>query len=46
MMNLSAQPALERLEILAAFAELPDVRHASGKRHQMTPCAWHYLLWP
>ena len=43
-MSLPAQPAMERLEILDAFAELPDVRHASGKRHQMTLCLALFTL--
>jgi len=29
------EPAVERIEILEAFADLPDVRKASGKRHHM-----------
>lgn len=29
----------ERIEILEAFVDLPDVRQSSGKRHQMALCA-------
>lgn len=34
----------ERIEILEAFAELPDVRQASGKRHQMALCLALFTL--
>lgn len=34
----------ERIEILEAFAELPDVRKASGKRHQMALCLALFTL--
>ena len=34
--SFEAQP--ERIEILEAFADLPDVRQASGKRHHMALC--------
>ena len=37
-MSLPVRPATERLEMLDAFADLSDVRQASGKRHQMTLC--------
>lgn len=43
-MNLATQTSPERIEILAAFADLPDVRQASGKRHQMTLCLALFTL--
>lgn len=43
-MSLSSPPASERIEILDAFAELPDVRNASGKRHQMALCLALFTL--
>lgn len=43
-MSLPAFPATGRIEILEAFAELPDVRQASGKRHQMTLCLALFTL--
>jgi hypothetical protein len=44
MMSLPVQPATERLAILDAFADLPDVRQASGKRHQMALCLALFTL--
>jgi hypothetical protein len=43
-MSLPCQPSTDRIEILEVFAELPDVRHASGKRHQMTLCLALFTL--
>lgn len=43
-MSLPVQPATECLAILDAFADLPDVRQASGKRHQMTLCLALFTL--
>lgn len=43
-MNLPSQPSTERIEILEAFADLSDVRQASGKRHQMTLCLALFTL--
>lgn len=43
-MSLPVHPSPERIEILAAFADLPDVRQASGKRHQMTLCLALFTL--
>ena len=43
-MNLPVQPPTDRLEILEAFADLADVRQASGKRHQMTLCLALFTL--
>jgi hypothetical protein len=43
-MSLPTSPATDRLEILEAFADLPDVRQASGKRHQMTLCLALFTL--
>lgn len=43
-MSLPAFPATGRIEILEAFAELPDSRQASGKRHQMTLCLALFTL--
>ena len=38
------EPAVERIEILEAFVDLPDVRKASGKRHQMALCLALFTL--
>jgi hypothetical protein len=43
-MSLPASPATSRIEILEAFTELPDVRQASGKQHQMTLCLALFTL--
>ncbi len=43
-MSLPPAPATNRIEILDAFAELPDVRNASGKRHQMALCLALFTL--
>lgn len=43
-MSLPPQPSTTHIEILDAFAELPDVRQASGKRHQMTLCLALFTL--
>jgi hypothetical protein len=43
-MSLPISPATKRIEILEAFAKLPDVRNASGKRHQMTLCLALFTL--
>jgi len=43
-MSLLVDPSSERIEILAVFADLPDVRQASGKRHQMTLCLALFTL--
>jgi hypothetical protein len=40
--SLEARP--ERIEILEAFADLPDVRKASGKRHHMALCLALFTL--
>ncbi len=32
---VAIKPLVERIEILEAFAELPDVRQTSGKRHNL-----------
>ena len=39
-LKLSAEQShpAQRIEILDAFAEIPDKRHAKGKRHQVTLC--------
>jgi hypothetical protein len=44
MTSLPVQSSADRIEILAAFADLPDVRPASGKRHQMTLCLALFTL--
>jgi hypothetical protein len=44
MMSLPVPLSTDRLEILEAFADLPDVRQASGKRHQMTLCLALFTL--
>lgn len=44
MTSLPVEPPAERIEILEAFADLPDVRKASGKRHQMTLCLALFTL--
>lgn len=38
------EPAVERIEILEAFVDLPDVRRAAGKRHQMALCLALFTL--
>ena len=38
------EPSPERIEILEAFAEMPDVRNASGKRHQVALCLALFTL--
>ncbi|NJL48963.1 MAG: transposase family protein [Leptolyngbyaceae cyanobacterium SM2_5_2] len=43
-MSRPTSPATDRIEILEAFAELPDVRYSSGKRHQMTLCLALFTL--
>ena len=43
-MSQPSSPPSERLEILDAFAELPDTRHTSGKRHQMALCLALFTL--
>ena len=43
-MSLPASPATDRIEILEVFADLPDVRHSSGKRHQMALCLALFTL--
>lgn len=43
-MSLPTPSPPERIEILEAFAELPDTRQASGKRHQMTLCLALFTL--
>jgi hypothetical protein len=39
-----SEPAVERIEILEAFVDLPDVRRAAGKRHQMALCLALFTL--
>ena len=43
-MSLPTPSSSEHIEILEAFAELPDMRQASGKRHQMTLCLALFTL--
>ena len=43
-MSLAVPAASERIAILEAFAELPDVRKTSGKRHQMALCLALFTL--
>jgi hypothetical protein len=38
------EPTAERIEILEAFADLPDVRRAAGKRHHMALCLALFTL--
>ena len=38
------EPAVERIEILEAFADLPDVRRVAGKRHHMALCLALFTL--
>ena len=38
------EPAVERIEILEAFVDLPDVRRAAGKRHHMALCLALFTL--
>lgn len=46
--TVTPQPSLEawpeRIEILEAFADLPDVRRASGKRHHIALCLALFTL--
>ena len=39
-----SEPAVDRIEILDAFIDLPDVRKASGKRHDMALCLALFTL--
>jgi len=39
-----SEPAVERIEILDTFIDLPDVRKASGKRHDMALCLALFTL--
>ncbi|NJL45000.1 MAG: ISAs1 family transposase [Leptolyngbyaceae cyanobacterium SM2_3_12] len=39
-----SEPAVERIEILEAFIDLPDVRRAAGKRHHMALCLALFTL--
>ncbi|NJK63358.1 MAG: transposase family protein [Synechococcaceae cyanobacterium SM2_3_1] len=43
-MSLFSQSVSEQIEILEGFAELPDVRNASGKRHQIALCLALFTL--
>lgn len=43
-MSLPAQAPSAQLAILDAFADLPDVRKTSGKRHQMALCLALFTL--
>jgi len=43
-MSLLPPSASERLEILEAFAEMPDVRNPSGQRHQLALCLALFTL--
>ncbi|TVQ12597.1 MAG: ISAs1 family transposase [Leptolyngbya sp. DLM2.Bin27] len=38
------EPTVERIEILEAFVDLPDVRRAAGKRHHMALCLALFTL--
>ncbi|MGF1517209.1 MAG: transposase family protein [Nodosilinea sp.] len=44
VLDSRTEPAVERIEILEAFVELPDVRRAAGKRHQMALCLALFTL--
>ena len=44
VIDLPSESAVERIEILEAFADLPDVRRAAGKRHQMALCLALFTL--
>ena len=44
VIDLPSESAVERIEILEAFADLPDVRRAAGKRHQMGLCLALFTL--
>jgi len=39
-----SESAVERIEILEAFVDLPDVRRAAGKRHHMALCLALFTL--
>ena len=39
-----SESVVERIELLEAFADLPDVRRAAGKRHHMALCLALFTL--
>jgi len=41
-----SESAVERIEILEAFIDLPEVRRAAGQRHHMAPWWCRKLLKP
>ena len=41
---LILEPAPDRIEILDAFADIPDIRKISGKRHQIVLCLALFTL--
>ena len=43
-MSLLTPSASERIEILEAFAEMPDARNPSGQRHQLALCLALFIL--
>jgi hypothetical protein len=44
VLQISHEPLTEQIEILDAFAELPDVHNASGKRHPIALCLVLFTL--
>ena len=44
VLDSRTESAVERIEILDAFADLPDVRRAAGKRHHMALCLALFTL--
>jgi hypothetical protein len=44
VLDSRTESAVERIEILEAFADLPDVRRAAGKRHHMALCLALFTL--
>jgi hypothetical protein len=44
VLDSRTESAVERIEILEAFTDLPDVRRAAGKRHHMALCLALFTL--
>ena len=44
VIDSGTESAVERIEILKAFVDLPDVRRAAGKRHPMALCLALFTL--
>jgi len=44
VMDSRLEPTTERIEILEAFSDLPDVRRFAGKQHHMALCLALFTL--